>query len=321
MVFCPLISGLLFAALRKLFYRDPLWVNIQDVPVEAAASSGIIRSPWVTRMAMVMQKLLFDRADVWTTISPEMVDQVARFKPPGKPLYFCPNWLTGALGRQIQELPPPLERRRTSRVNLVYCGTIGKKQGLLELCQALGGSTADFRLQIYGDGSEAGAVRRWVESARDERFGFAGLLPTSEFVAEIRRADWFVVPQKSDVGGAFLPSKLLPAISIGTPILAVSAERGPLFAEVTRYGLGQVVSWAQVGELAAHWARIAPDSAAYSELQRNCLRRARDFDRSAAIDRMESLLRSHVGGSSIELASDPKQAGASPAECDVGART
>jgi len=35
MVFCPMLGGVCFAALRKLLLREPLWLNVQDIPADA----------------------------------------------------------------------------------------------------------------------------------------------------------------------------------------------------------------------------------------------------------------------------------------------
>lgn len=290
MVYCPLIGGVAFAALRKLWFRDPLWVSIQDIPVEAASASGIIKSGWLARFATFSQSWILNRADVWSTISPEMVEQVQGVKRDGIPLHLFPNWLTGSLGQQIKQTPPRIGRNPTEPRNLLYCGTVGKKQGLLEFCQMLARSDAGFRFEIRGEGSEAGAVREWVENSGDRRFHFGGLLPQDEFIQAIHDADWFVIPQKSSVGSAFFPSKLIPAISLGTPILAITETSGPLGKEMQDNGLGLLVPWAEVEQVPRLLDAVEQDEAQYEEFEANCLRRALSYDRQYAINRLETLL-------------------------------
>ena len=293
MVFCPLIGGVAFAAIRKFFFRDPLWVNIQDIPVEAAAASGIIRSNLFARLASSVQKFLFNRGDVWSSISPDMVRQLDTIKRAEMPIHLCPNWLTKSLHEQVTQISrkvgPPRNRPR-----LLYSGTIGNKQGLLQLCQSLGKCHGDFDFQIRGEGSEAEAVRRWVESSGDRRFEFGTLLPQSEFLQALHDADWFVIPQKSSVGSSFFPSKLIPSISIGTPILAVTENTGPLGSEVADNGLGLVVPWSQVDRLTNELDEYRRAPAKFEQLQSNCFQRAQNYNRDSAIKQFEALLQEQI---------------------------
>ena len=89
----------------------------------------------------------------------------------------------------------------------------------------------------------------------------------------IHEADWFVIPQKSSAGCSFFPSKLIPSISIGTPILAISDGFGPLWREVSDNELGLVVPWSQVEHLTGELDRLRDEPEKFERLQRNCLRR------------------------------------------------
>ncbi len=290
MVYCPLMGGVMFAALRKLWFRDPLWLNVQDIPVEAASASGIIRSSLLARLASMVQGFILNRADTWSSISREMIQQLETIKSDKIPMHLCPNWLTGSLREQISQVSSKVGRSPQPTTKLLYCGTVGKKQGLLEFCQLLSKCDGDFDFEIRGAGGEAGAVRQWVESSGDRRFRFDTLLPQSEFVKAIHAADWFVVPQKSSVGSSFFPSKLIPSISVGTPILAISETTGPLGNEVLSHGLGLVVPWSQVEALTGELDAFRQTPARFEELQKNCLQRATCYQRDFAIDKLEALL-------------------------------
>ncbi len=290
MVFCPLIGGLAFASLRKMLFRDPLWVNIQDIPAEAAAASGLIRPGLLARSASLIQKIVLNQGDVWSSISPEMVQQLETIKRADMPIHLCRNWLTGELHEQVLRLPGKVGRKPSQPVQLLYCGTIGRKQGLLQFCQRLSQCRGDFHLRIRGEGGEAESLRTWVETSGDHRFEFETLLSQADFVRAIHEADWFVIPQKSSVGSSFFPSKLIPAIAVGTPILAISENDGPLGQEVVENNLGLVVPWSQVESVPARLQafRSTPDE--FTRLQANCVRRARAYNRDLAIDHFETLL-------------------------------
>lgn len=290
MVYCPLLGSVAFAAFRKLWYREPLWVNIQDIPTDAAVASGINRSRIFHRMASTVQKFLLGRGEVWSSISPDMVERLNAIKPAKTTIQTFPNWLTGSLRDQVQELPSKIGTPPHRPLKLLYCGTIGKKQGLLDFCERIRSLKMEFQFQIRGAGSEAEAIKKWVEVGQDTRFEFGELLPESEFVRAIHAADWFVVPEKSGAGCSFLPSKIIPSISAGTPILAISDRSGPLGREVIQNGVGMVVEWSHLNQLPSALAEFALEPARFETLQKNCMEHAKLYNRDHAIDRLELLL-------------------------------
>ena len=290
MVYCPLLGSVAFAALRKMFFREPLWVNIQDIPADAAAASGFSRSRLFRGFAAFGQKCLLNCGEVWSTISPDMIRRLDAIKTAKTSLHLCPNWLTESLQWQIQQLPSKVAKPPHHPTKLLYCGTIGKKQGLLEFCRKLKTLDIDFRFQIHGGGGESEAVRRWVEASGDVRFDFAALLPEPEFVQAIHAADWFVVPEKPQSGFSFFPSKLIPCMSVGTPVLAICDRAGSLGREVTEHELGILVEWSRLDQLPAQFARYCRNPSLFTTLQKNCLRRAQAYDRDDALERLEHLL-------------------------------
>ncbi|MCA9140488.1 MAG: glycosyltransferase, partial [Planctomycetales bacterium] len=296
MVYCPLMGGVVFAGIRKLLRRDPLWVNIQDNPADAAAASGMIRSGLLRRFASGVQKLILNRADVWSSISPDMVERLKRIQSKDVPIHLCSNWLTKSLRDSIDPIPSKVGRVMQQPIKLLYCGTIGKKQGLLQFCEALAKCDLAFDFQIRGAGGESESVRQWIQHRGDSRFQFGELVSHSEFIDAIAGADWFVVPQLSSAGGAFFPSKLIPAISIGTPILAVSENEGPLYREVSENKIGLVVPWSRIERLADELATFQDSPDAFFQLQTNCLKRSATYESSNAIAHFEQLLQQHAFG-------------------------
>ena len=260
MVFCPLLGSVAFAAIRKLWHRELLWVNIQDIPAEAGLATGINRSRMFHRLASLVQKLLFRRGEVWSSISPGMVGQLEPLKGKRTTLHLCPNWLVGTLANQVSQWPSKVGRPVNQPMKLLYCGTIGKKQGLLQFCQRLVKFDIAFEFQIRGAGSEAASVQDWIQQEGDARFAFGPLVSDTEFVEAIHATDWFVISETQGAGSSFLPSKLIPCIALGTPVLSVSDRSGPLGREVTEYGLGIAVEWSQFDELPSQLAHHRADT-------------------------------------------------------------
>ncbi|MCA9263647.1 MAG: glycosyltransferase family 4 protein [Planctomycetales bacterium] len=300
MVFCPLLGSVAFAAMRKLFYREPLWVNIQDIPAEASKATGIAKSRLFHYFGSRAQRGLFRQGEVWSSISPEMVAQVEPLKSKQTQLHLVPNWLTGSLTDNIQRLPAKVVRTSSDPCHLLYCGNIGKKQGLKECCERLQRCAGEFEFHIHGEGSEAKSVQEWVQTCGDRRFHYGGLMPETEFVQRIHAADWFVICEKPDAGFSFLPSKLIPCMSIGTPVAAISSRGSPLGQEVRQNSLGLAAQWSQIEELPGQMIKICQTPERYAKFRENCRQRAAAFSRETAIDRIEVLLHKFVGNEVVE---------------------
>jgi hypothetical protein len=278
MAFCPLLGSVAFAALRKLFFREPLWLNVQDLPAEAGRATRINGSRIVHALGLALQRLLFSRAEVWSSISPQMVSQLASIKRSRTALHFCPNWLIGSLADKIEQLPNKIGRMPADCVKLLYSGTIGKKQALIQFCQALSESNLKFRFRICGDGSEAECLRTWARTTGDIRFQLSGLLPEDEFVRALHESDLFVITEMQGAGGSFLPSKLIPCISTATPVLAIADRDGPLGREVARHRLGLNIEWSELPTLPDRLAQLVNDCEQIAEFQANCLLRAKSYE-------------------------------------------
>lgn len=290
MVYCPLLGAVLFAALRKAFFKEPLWLNVQDIPADAAAASGICDSRVFLRLAQTMQRWLFNVADIWSTISPVMAQRLRGMIRRQQPLHDFPNWLNDSMAREIEILPSDKLGRGTGNpVSLLYAGNIGGKQGLLDFCQGLAATDSAFRFTIHGDGSESAAVARFCGESRDKRFEFKPFLDEAAFVRALHQTDLFVITEKSGSGASFIPSKLIPCIATGTPILSVCDKAGPLGCEVGGNNLGLTLEWEQLPSLPAALSRITTQPQLFMELQRNCLARAQAFTGQQAVERFTQI--------------------------------
>lgn len=291
MVFCPVLGAVCFGALRKLLFREKIWLNIQDLPAEAAAASGIHSGRVFGKLAGALQRWLFNRTDVWSSISAVMTDHLAGMTRRGQPVHLCPNWLNGSLAAAVKALENKAGRPAARPIRLLYAGNIGKKQGLLEFCQRFSQMHSPFHLRIAGDGGEAAAVGAWIGKRADERFSFGEFLDEQGFARALFESDLFVITERPGSGASFIPSKLIPCIATGTPIIAVCDASGPLGREVAEHGLGFVVEWGQIECLPAVLESFSSQPGLLAQIQARCLAHARHYQRETAIGRFDTLLR------------------------------
>jgi colanic acid biosynthesis glycosyl transferase WcaI len=297
MVYCPLLGAVTFSALRKMLIREPLWLNVQDIPADAADASGISKSKLFSRMAGHVQQALFNAGDVWSTISPVMADRLRGMMRREQPLYVFPNWLNGSMAQEIAGLPSDkLGRAPRNPLRLLYAGNIGKKQGLLEFCRALAATDAAFHFTICGDGSERVTMERFCQDCEDKRFEMRPFLEEKEFVRALHDTDVFVITEKSGSGASFIPSKLIPGIATGTPVLAVCDKSGPLGREMEEACLGLRMDWDRLSGLADALNGLQSDTEAFRKYQVNALQHSRNYSREHAVQRFMELAQGHLKG-------------------------
>lgn len=296
MVFCPLLGTVIFAGLRRALKGEPLWLNVQDIPADAAAASGISQSGMFNSAATWLQRFVFNRADVWSTISPVMVQRLSGLRERNQPIHLCPNWLNGSLAECVAALPSKLGRTPKVKLKLLYAGNIGKKQGLLEFCEMLGNSNAEFQFRINGNGGEAEGVREWINRSHDPRFEFGEFLDEQGFTRALHESDVYVITEKPGSGASFIPSKLIPGIASGTPVLAVCDQAGPLGREMQEAGLGQVLEWDQIVDLPQVLSSFISQPDQFRCWQSNCINHSRNYNRDFSIQRLEYLLRKAIDG-------------------------
>jgi colanic acid biosynthesis glycosyl transferase WcaI len=291
MVYCPVMGAVAYAAIRRLFYREPVWLNVQDIPADAAAASGISKGRLTKQVGQFAQSVLFNRADVWSSIAPKMIDRLSNIRSRHQPIHFVPNFLNKSMEAAIGEHSPKIGRLPSQPVRLLYAGNIGKKQGLLEFCQCLQRCDLNFHFKIHGDGGEVNAIREWVSKSSDSRFEFGPFLDERGFVGALFEADVFVITEKPGVGASFIPSKLIPCIASATPVLCVCDVDGPLGTEVSVHGLGAVIEWPDVDQLPRALSEILESQEKFTALQRNAAARALAYGRGPVIENIECELR------------------------------
>ena len=109
-------------------------------------------------------------------------------------------------------------------------------------------------------------------------------------------ADLFVIPEKEGAGGSFIPSKLIPAFSAGTPVMAICDADSPLGREMMVSEAGLRIAWSALEE-AAELIEALPDHPdRHLFWKRRALHRAQYYSRDRIIDLYENTLRAVVAG-------------------------
>jgi colanic acid biosynthesis glycosyl transferase WcaI len=176
------------------------WLHVQDFEVDAAFELGLLRSDWLRRSTLSIERWLMRRFDHVSSISPRMV---ARLQGKGigasRSAHF-PNWVDTAA---IQPLAVAGALRATLGIEpdvpvLLYAGNMGEKQGLELLidtarCQY---GRRDALFLLCGDG----ACRARLQAAAIDlgNVRFLPLQPEATFNELLNLADIHLLPQRAD---------------------------------------------------------------------------------------------------------------------------
>ena len=292
--FSTMLSPVGFATVMSSVRRIPLVVNVQDLTSGGAAAAGMVTGR-VGKVLAAVESRILSSADALATISPEMVESLEEFTDGSVPVAYTPNWLNESQADVVRSLPSKLGHPVGRPLDLLYAGNIGNKQNLIGFCEHVRASDLDVRVSVHGSGPGADALAEWAAEHGDSRFQLGPFLDETSFVRRLHECDLFLITERSGSGASYMPSKLIPAIATGTPVLAVCDAESSLGSEMSRSGLGPSVRWDALDELGEAFD-AARQPATYEGWQRAALDRARDFDRTTIIDQIERQLDALVEG-------------------------
>lgn len=276
------------AALVAVARRLPLVVSVQDIAGDAAGASGLAgdrAATWLGRL----EGFVLGRADLLYGISPGMVDRLGELAP-GVPVELRPNWLHRSLADLAEAHRERAEARFADRgdgpLRLLYGGNIGGKQHLLAAVQRIAGLGEACELLVHASGRGADEIAEWAAGAGATNVEVRPILPEAGFIEALLACDLFLISEATGSGHSYMPSKLLPALATGTPILAICDAGSSLGREVRGADHGVHLGWEELDELGSvlgaidgDWLRAASDAAR---------RRSAAWDRDALVGAIEA---------------------------------
>ena len=233
-LFCTLAA--LFAARLS---SAQAWLHLQDLEVDAAFETGLLRRPALRRAAVWVERQLISRFDTVSTISRNMVARVIDKGIERQRCILFPNWVDAEAIR-------PLDGRNPFRDELgisdevtvaLYSGNMGEKQGLetvLEAARQLRAENA-VRFVLCGDGAQR---TRLVKEYGDlSNVIWLPLQPLARLNDLLNLADIHLLPQRADVADLVMPSKLTGMLASGRPVIATAVAGTQVDEVVAQCGI------------------------------------------------------------------------------------
>jgi colanic acid biosynthesis glycosyl transferase WcaI len=145
-----------------------------------------------------------------------------------------------------------------------------------------------WQLQINGGGADILRLRQETDGVANVVIG--GVLDEPDYVAGLLRASACLITQKPGVGANFLPSKLLPALASGTPVLAVCENNTPLARELNTGGFGVVIPPDDSAALKSVLERWSIDHSELNRMGEAARRYGLNFSRQTILSQYEAEL-------------------------------
>jgi glycosyltransferase involved in cell wall biosynthesis len=166
------------------------------------------------RIATVISRFLYKRADVVLTISPKFTENIRKFNN---------NTYTIRPMIAYSEKDIVLDRqyKKKDMYELLFVGRIENAKGIFELAEAAkllkNAGIRGFRFNLVGDGEDKETLIDYLkENGIMDLFSFSGTISDAKHLAEIyRRSDLFVFPSHHEG----FPRVLYEAMILGTPII------------------------------------------------------------------------------------------------------
>jgi colanic acid biosynthesis glycosyl transferase WcaI len=282
----PMFSQCLAQRFLYAGRRIPRLIVVQDFVVDAALELGLLRLPGLPPILKALERWAFRSAQTLTTISPGMLEKLRGIVGADRRTVFIPNWIHGSLAAEIQRQQVTAPERETGV--LFYSGNLGVKQGLPDFLEMYRQTAQGWTLRIHGGGAEAERLRSGLQSGDGVSMG--EVLEEREYIRSLLSVSACLVTQKAGVGANFLPSKLLPALATGTPVLAVCDPGSPLGVDVREGGFGAVVPPGGTSGLRAVLERWRAEPGELSACTERARERAVLYARETVLSRYEEEL-------------------------------
>jgi colanic acid biosynthesis glycosyl transferase WcaI len=237
----PFLAGLLGLLLRWR-HRAPVIYHVQDLQIDAAIELGMLPAS-LARLLTAIERLILSQVDLVTTVSQGMRQRLAAKTRTRRPLALFPNWTDAEAMqpwhganrfRDAWQLP-------AATVVVMYSGSLGRKQGVDLLLEAVHRLGDGVHLVIAGDGAERAQLEEAARGLPGLSVRFLPLVAAGDLREFLSAADIHCIPQRRAAEGLVMPSKLLNIMAVARPVV-VTATAGSDLAEEVRRSAGGVVA-------------------------------------------------------------------------------
>jgi colanic acid biosynthesis glycosyl transferase WcaI len=271
-------------------------LNIQDIHPDLSIESGLLRNPFLIRLAKAFEKWIYKHTDEIVVISEGFRKNIlAKGVPAGK-IVVLPNWVdTDFLSPRPRDNPVARRFGLAGRFVPMYSGTISiSSSATLERvleAAALLEDDPDIRVALVGEGLKKPDLTAKAAALGLSNADFIPFQPYGDLPDLLGSADVLLVPLDKEKSLLSVPSKLYNFMSAGRPILGLAHPDSEVFALIRDTGCGICVPPDDPRAIAAAIRALKSDPAGRERMARAGREFAEShFSRRAVIDGFDRLL-------------------------------
>lgn len=223
--------------------KSKLHLHIFDLQIDAARSLGMIRSPWLLRILTDIEQFSLRRADRVSCLTEGMQAKLKKKGVESSRLSLLPIWVDTNRFRP-QSIDAAILSRQAIPVDkkmILYSGAIGEKQGLdrvVEMAAMAESKNLALVFVIAGAGPYLDKLKQDAAQGGPSNLLFIPLQPDDVFPAMLNAAWLHLILQKDTGSDNFLPSKLMPVLSVGGLAIVTAGADTSLGRMITAHGIG-----------------------------------------------------------------------------------
>lgn len=245
--------------MKKLNKTKVIWAHVQDFEIDAGLETlkGIGKIGILRNILYLIEKKLFEKFDVVSSISEGMVKKLYVKGVKNERAYFFPNW------SDIARLYPLKNSsyRKVLKIKeddfvVMYSGNIGGKQDWETLINSIT-KLKNIKFVIAGDGNKREEIYEKLKSK--ENVILLPLQPKEKLNDFLNLADIHIIPQKKDAKDSFMPSKLLGIMAVEKPVLVLANQDSNLYQVIKNEKIGYVLNENEYNKLSETIDMISRD--------------------------------------------------------------
>lgn len=231
--------GILF----KKVHGAKFLCHVQDLQIEAARDLGLIRSARIINFLFRLEKFIFDKTDLITSVGEGMVRKIQQ--KTRRNIILFPNWT------DVRQFFPVSDRQKLKKAFgfaphdkiILYSGAIGEKQGLESILHAATEfkENSDVKFIICGSGPYRDKLQQLAEELHLRNVIFYPLQPVEKFNQFLNIADLHLVIQKASASDLVMPSKLTTVLAVGGLALITANKGSGLYSLIEQNQMGLLV--------------------------------------------------------------------------------
>ncbi|NQU17141.1 MAG: glycosyltransferase family 4 protein [Candidatus Saganbacteria bacterium] len=286
------ISGYLLGRIRK----RPVIVNIQDPYPETVISLGLLKNKLLIKIARLMERFVYKKADLITVHSEGNKDYVIEKGADRKKTEVLYNWVDTELimpGPKINEFSKKYDL--ADKFVVSFAGTMGFAQGLDVIIDAANILKENKKILfvVVGDGVKKEGLVSRAKSLGLINILFLPLQPVSVYPKILNASDICLITLSKELATPVIPGKLSSIMASGRPLIASLPEISDARKIISDSNCGICVRPQDPADLAKAILKLYNDKKLCEQMGRNGRMAAeRIFSRQAILSKYESIMKS-----------------------------